>query len=262
MTDRPAVPERRTTAWMAGVKGDAKLVLATAYDAWMAALVDEFVDAILVGDSLGVVVQGNDTTLPVTLDDMVYHTRLVSRVARRALVIADLPFLTYQTSVRDAMRAAGRCLKEGGAQAVKLEGGRAMADRVEALVRAGIPVVGHLGLQPQAIHAIGSWDEQAATAAAGDELLEDARALEGAGLFLLVLERIPPELARRVTAALSIPTVGIGAGPDCDGQIQVFHDLFHLREPIAPGLATPYCDAGELLRDALRRYAEEVRGRA
>lgn len=245
---------------MAGAKGERKLVLATAYDAWMGALVDEHVDGILVGDSLGVVVQGHDTTLPVTLDEMVYHTRMVTRATRRALVIADLPFLAYQASVEDAMRAAGRCVKEGGAHAVKLEGGWPVADQVAALVGAGIPVAGHLGLRPQAVHALGGLEEQGDTPGAARELLEDARALEEAGAFLLVLERIPPEVARRVTAELSIPTVGIGAGPDCDGQIQVFHDLFRLREPMVPELATPFCDAGELMRDALRRWAGDVRG--
>lgn len=251
---------RRTTSWFGEAKGRTKLVLATAYDAWMAAVVDEHVDGILVGDSLGVVVQGHENTLPVTLDEILYHARMVTRAARRALVIADLPFLTYQASVEDAMRAAGRCLKEGGAQAVKLEGGWPMADTVGALVGAGIPVAGHLGLRPQAVHALGGMDEQGDTPAAARELLEDARSLEEAGAFLLVLERIPPELARRVTEEATIPTIGIGAGPDCDGQIQVFHDLFRLRDPMVPELATPYCDAGELMRDAVRRYAEDVRG--
>ncbi len=251
---------RRTAAWMAGSKGRRKLVLATAYDAWMGALVDEEVDGILVGDSLGVVVQGHRNTLPVTVDEIVYHTRMVTRATRRALVVADLPFLSYQSSVGDAMRAAGRCVKEGGAQAVKLEGGWPIADRVGALVGAGIPVAGHLGLQPQAIHALGGMEEQGDTPDAARELLEDARALEEAGAFAVVLERIPAALAARVTEDLSIPTVGIGAGPDCDGQIQVFHDLFGLREPMAQGLATPYCDAGETMRDALRRWAGDVRG--
>ena len=259
--DGPAAG-RRTAVWMHGSKGQRKLVLSTAYDAWMAALVDPYVDGILVGDSLGVVVQGHETTLPVTLDEMVYHVRAVTRVARRALVIADLPFLSYQASLDDSLRAAGRCLKEGGAQAVKLEGGWPVADRVEALVGVGIPVAGHLGLRPQAVHTLGGMEEQGGTPAAARALLDDARALDEAGVFLLVLERVPAELARRVTETVSAPSVGIGAGPDCDGQIQVFHDLFRLREPVVPGLATPRCDAGKMMRDALRSWAEDVRGDA
>lgn len=262
MSGEGTARERRTTAWMRASKGERKLVLSTAYDAWMAGLVDEWVDGILVGDSLGVVVQGHETTLPVTVDDVVYHTRAVTRAARRALVVADLPFLSYQTSVEDALRAAGRCVKEGRAQAVKLEGGRSVADRVEALAEAGIPVAGHLGLQPQAVHALGGMEEQGDSPAAARELIDDARALDEAGVFLVVLERIPAALARRVTEAIAAPTVGIGAGPDCDGQIQVFHDLFRLRDPMAPGLATPRCDAGDLMREALRGWAEDVRGGA
>ncbi len=258
MNERTRV-ERKTTTSITQAKGETKLSLSTAYDAWMGALVDEFVDAILVGDSLAVVVQGYDTTLPVTLDEIVYHTQMVVRGTQRALIIADLPFLSYETGRDDAIRSAGRCIKEGGAQAVKLEGGRSVAETVASLTAAGIPVVGHLGVQPQAIHTLGSLeprdDEEAAS-----NLLADAKALEQAGIFALVLELVPASLARSVTQQLTIPTIGIGSGADCDGQIQVFHDLFQLRDSLAEGLATPFCDAGTLMRDALRHYATSVRG--
>src|SRR6185436_2071327 len=203
-----------------------KIVMLTAYDATMARLLDRAgVDALLVGDSLGTVILGLDTTLPVTLDAVVHHTRAVSRGAERAFVIADMPFLTYQVSVEEAVRNAGRLLQEGGAAAVKLEGGRPVIDVVKRLVDVGIPVMGHLGLQPQSVHQVGGYIKQATQTEQALELMQDAVALQDAGAFSLVLESIPADVAAAVTKALAIPTIGIGAGPDCDGQILVSYDM-------------------------------------
>ncbi len=250
---------RTTVTRLREMKGTRPIVMITAYDAWMASVVDDAVDAILVGDSLGIVVQGHDSTLPVTLDEIIYHCRAVARGSRKALVIADLPFLSYQASVEDAIRSGGRCLKEGGAQAVKLEGGRAVLPQVKALVEQGIPVAGHLGLTPQSIHLLGGFDEQGASDEAAREIRESAQALEEAGIFLLVLEAVPDALARSVTGSVRVPTIGIGAGPDCDGQVQIFHDLFGLGPTLAARFARRYFDAGTGMREAVMRYAEDVR---
>ena len=199
-----------------------KIAMLTAYDATMARLLERAgIEILLVGDSLGMVVMGEETTIPVTLDAMIHHTRAVTRGARRALVVADMPFLTYQASVADAVRNAGRLVQEGGAAAVKLEGGRPVVEAVRRLVEVGIPVMGHLGLIPQSVHQLGGLKKQAVAGDEAERLLEDAVLLEHAGVFSIVLESIPAELARRVTETVAVPTIGIGAGPHCDGQVLV-----------------------------------------
>ncbi|PCI29436.1 MAG: 3-methyl-2-oxobutanoate hydroxymethyltransferase [SAR324 cluster bacterium] len=241
-------------------KGSSPIVVATAYDAWMAGIVDEAVDMILIGDSLGMVVQGQESTIPVTLDEMIYHTRMVVRGSKKAFILADLPFLSYQSSVRDAVIAAGRLLKEGYAQGVKLEGGKRVVPQVEAMVAAGIPVLGHLGLTPQSIHAFGSYGKRAKNQEAANLLVEDALALEQAGVSMIVLENIPHALAARVSKVLAIPTIGIGAGADCDGQVQVFHDLFGFSD-FAPRHAVRYLDCGQEMKQAMQKFAAAVRSR-
>jgi 3-methyl-2-oxobutanoate hydroxymethyltransferase len=237
-----------------------KIVMLTAYDATMARLLDRAgVDALLVGDSLGTVILGLDTTLPVTLDAVVYHTRAVVRGAERAFVIADMPFLTFQISVAEAVRNAGRLLQEGGAAAVKLEGGRPVADVVKRLVDVGIPVMGHLGLQPQSVHQAGGYVKQATQPAAVDALIIDALALQDAGAFSLVLESIPADVARTVTRELAIPTIGIGAGPDCDGQILVSYDMLGLFDGFVPSFVHQYAKLGDAIEAATREYASDVR---
>jgi 3-methyl-2-oxobutanoate hydroxymethyltransferase len=237
-----------------------KIAMLTAYDATMARLFDSAgVDALLVGDSLGMVVLGHDTTLPVTLDQMVHHTRAVTRGAPEALVIADMPFLTYQVSTADAVRNAGRLLQEGRAAAVKLEGGRAMLDTVSRLVEVGIPVMGHLGLLPQSVHQLSGYRQQATAPVDAERLLDDALAIEAAGAFAIVLEAIPAALAARVSARLRIPTIGIGAGPDCDGQILVSHDMLGLFDRFVPPFVTQYAQLALTIDSATRAYVEDVR---
>jgi 3-methyl-2-oxobutanoate hydroxymethyltransferase len=237
-----------------------KIVMLTAYDATMARLLDRAgVDAILVGDSLGTVILGLETTLPVTLDAVVHHTRAVVRGAERAFVIADMPFLTFQVGVGEAVRNAGRLLQEGGAAAVKLEGGRPVADVVKRLVDVGIPVMGHLGLQPQSVHQAGGYVKQATKPAAVDALMIDALALQDAGAFSLVLESIPADVARTVTQELAIPTIGIGAGPDCDGQILVSYDMLGLFDGFVPSFVHQYAKLGDAVVAATREYASDVR---
>jgi 3-methyl-2-oxobutanoate hydroxymethyltransferase len=237
-----------------------RIVVLTAYDATMARLFDRAgVDVLLVGDSLGMVVLGHETTLPVTLDDMVHHTRAVVRGTRHALVVADMPFLTYQVSIPDALRNAGRLLQEGGAAAVKLEGGRAVVEAVARLVDVGIPVMGHLGLLPQSVHQMGGFTRQATDPDGAAALLDDAMALEQAGAFAVVLEAIPHEVAHEVTKRLTIPTIGIGAGPDCDGQVLVSHDMLGLFDRFVPSFVKQYAHLSETIVDASRRYAEDVR---
>jgi 3-methyl-2-oxobutanoate hydroxymethyltransferase len=235
-----------------------KLILVTAYDALFTKIVEQAgIDTILVGDSLGVVVQGKPDTLSVTMDDMLYHVRLVSGAAQRALVIADMPFLSYQVSVEEAVRNAGRLL-QAGAAAVKLEGGAAVVDRVQAMTRFGIPVMGHLGMTPQSVHQYGGYKVQGRERAQADALLADARALEAAGAFAVVLEAIPADLAGTVTGSLAIPTIGIGAGAQCDGQVLVLHDLLGLFDEFAPKFLRPYAHLKADALQALRRYKEEV----
>lgn len=237
----------------------AKIVMITAYDATMTRLMERAgVDVLLVGDSLGMVVLGHETTVPVTLDAMVHHARAVSSAAKRCLVVADMPFLTYQPSVPRALRNAARLIQEGGATAVKLEGGRPVLHVVRRLVDAGIPVMGHLGLMPQSVHQLGGFRPQARGEVEGRRLRDDARALEDAGAFAVVLESIPAEVAEDVTAALRIPTIGIGAGPHCDGQVLVSYDVLGLSEG-APPFAKQYARLGDLAVEAAQSFASEVR---
>ena len=238
-----------------------KLVVVTAYDALFARLVHAAgVDAILVGDSLGNVVAGLESTLGVTLDQMIYHATIVRRGAPTAFVIVDMPFLTYQVSVEDAVRNCGRVVQATGAQAVKLEGGdEGIAETVAAVVRLGVPVMGHVGFTPQSVHALGGFRVQGRDDASAARLLDDARRLEDAGAFAIVLELVPSELAARVTEAVAIPTIGIGAGPSCDGQVLVLPDLLGLNEGFAPKFLKRYASLGEDVRGAVRRFAEDVR---
>jgi len=237
-----------------------KIVMLTAYDATMAGLLDGAgIDVLLVGDSLGMVIMGCETTLPVTLEVMLHHTRAVSRGAARALVVADMPFLTYQVSVPEAVRNAGRLIQEGGAAAVKIEGGRAVVEAASRLVEAGIPVMGHLGLIPQSVHQLGGFRPQAQMEQEAEQLEEDACALEKAGAFAVVLESIPEEVARTVTGELSIPTIGIGAGRYCDGQVLVSYDVFGLYQGPVPPFVKQYARLGRTMVRAAKSYAEEVR---
>ncbi len=235
-----------------------KLIVVTAYDALFTRIVEQAgIDAILVGDSLGVVVQGKANTLSVTMEDMLYHTTLVAGAAQRALVIGDMPFMSYQVSQDEAVRNAGRFL-QAGAQAVKLEGGTAVVDRVAAMTGIGIPVMGHLGMTPQSVHQYGGYKVQGKAKDRAQVLIEDAKALEAAGAFAIVLEAIPAELAKTITGQLTIPTIGIGAGPHCDGQILVLYDLLGLFDEFVPKFVKPYAHLKADALQALRRYKEEV----
>ncbi|MEX0692613.1 MAG: 3-methyl-2-oxobutanoate hydroxymethyltransferase [Gemmatimonadales bacterium] len=237
-----------------------RLVALTAYDALLGRLVDEAgVDIALVGDSVATVLAGETTTLPATLDQMIYHGRSVRRGVRRAVVVVDLPFLTYQISIEEAKRNAGRVLVETGAQAVKLEGGRSMAPTVEALVSVGIPVMGHLGFTPQSVHQLGGARVQGRSAQAADHLIEDARALEAAGAFAIVLELMPSPVAARITAAVGVPTIGIGSGPSCDGQVLVLHDMLGLNDQFKPRFLKTYAHLADTVREAARRFGQDVR---
>jgi 3-methyl-2-oxobutanoate hydroxymethyltransferase len=235
-----------------------RIAMLTVYDFTFASIFDSAdIDVLLVGDSLGNVVQGEDTTLPVSLDDIIYHTRAVARGARRSLVVADMPFGSYQISAEDAVRNALRCLKEGGAHAVKLEGGESQAATIARIVAAEIPVMGHVGLTPQAIHRMGGHRVQGRSDRGRARVLADARAVEAAGAFAVVLEGIPEDLGREVTAQLSIPTIGIGAGVHCDGQVLVMHDMLGLTD-WAPSFVKQYANLGALASQAARSFAEEV----
>lgn len=237
-----------------------KIVVLTAYDWMLARYLDEAgVDAILVGDSAGQVFAGYRTTLPVTLDDMIYHARAVRRGAPDRFLIVDMPFLSFQVSPEDTLRNAGRVMKETDAQAVKVEGGVALAETIERLVGCGIPVMGHLGLTPQSVHAFGGYGLRASEAGEADRLRSDARALERAGCFSLVLEKIPRTLAAEVSADLDIPTIGIGAGPGTDGQVLVTPDLLGLTPDFRPRFVRRYADLDRAVREGLRRFAAEVR---
>jgi len=237
-----------------------KIAMLTAYDAAMAALLDRAgVDALLVGDSVGMVMLGYPTTLPVTLDAMVHHTAAVARGVHRAMVIADLPFMTYQASVEDAVRSAGRLIQEGGASAVKLEGGRPVVDAVRRLVEIGIPVMGHVGLQPQSIHQLGGYRKRGTQPREAEGILADAAALVSAGAFAIVLEAIPAELAARITARVNVPTIGIGAGPDCDGQILVSHDMLGMSGSHTPSFVKQYAQLANAISAATESYVSDVR---
>lgn len=233
-----------------------RLTVLTAYDYTMARIFDSAgVDAILVGDSVGMVVQGQENSLPVTLDEMIYHTRMVARGARRSLLITDMPFMSYQVSPQQAVENAGRIVKEGRAQAVKVEGGRRTAAAIAAITGAEIPVMGHVGLTPQSVHRIGGFRVQREEA----RLLEDALAIEEAGAFAVVVECVPTEIAGRITKALKVPTIGIGAGLNCDGQVLVAHDMLGLFDELRPRFAKQYADLGQAMFQAAETYCREVR---
>ena len=236
-----------------------KIAMLTAYDFPTAKLLDESgIPVLLIGDSLGMVVQGQTTTLSVTLNDIIYHTKLVARGATQAMIVADLPFMTYQVSVEKALENAGRLIQEGGAQAVKLEGGTQLAPTVRRLVDAGIPVMGHLGLTPQSVHALGGFSIQGRSRMAAEQMVQDALALEAAGAFAVVLEMVPAELAALITQRLTIPTIGIGAGPECDGQVLVFHDMLGFTSGYIPKHNKRYASLAETIRSAASAYIEEV----
>jgi len=240
-----------------------KLAVVTAYDATMAHLFDDGgADILLVGDSLGMVVQGQPTTLTVTLDEMIYHTRAVSRVTRQAHVVVDMPFMSFQVSSEKALEAAGRLVKEGNAESVKLEGGVTVAESVRRIVAAGIPVMGHVGLTPQSVHALGGFRVQGKGEDAAARVLQDAKAVEQAGAYAIVLEAVPADLARRITETVDIPTIGIGAGPHCDGQVLVCYDFLGMYRDIQPKFVKRYAELGDAVVNATRAYVEEVRAGA
>lgn len=253
--------EKVTVKTLAKMKATGeRIAMVTAYDATFARLFDRAgVDVLLVGDSLGMVIQGNTTTLPVTMEDILYHTRAVVRGVSRAHVVSDMPFLSYQASLEDGVRNAGRLLKEGGAHSVKLEGGVEVAELVSRCVSFGIPVMGHLGLTPQSIHAMGGYRVQGRDEESRQKVIEGARALEQAGCYALVLEGVPSELAEEVTAQLSIPTIGIGAGLECDGQVLVCYDMLGLEEDFKPRFVKRYERLGERTREAAMSFVREVR---
>jgi 3-methyl-2-oxobutanoate hydroxymethyltransferase len=232
----------------------------TAYDFAFARLADGAgLDVVLVGDSLGMVVQGHSSTLPVTLDDVVYHTRAVARGVQRAHLVADLPFMSYQASIEDGLRAAGRLIKEGGAEAVKLEGGVEMASLVHRLVAVGIPVMGHVGMTPQSVHAFGGFKVQGRSEEQATRILADARALADAGVYSMVVESVPQALGAAVTAAVPVPTIGIGAGPSCDAQVLVMHDILGLDPHWKPRFARRYAALGDEAQKAFAAFADDVR---
>jgi 3-methyl-2-oxobutanoate hydroxymethyltransferase len=237
-----------------------QITMLTAYDYGTALALDRAgIDAILVGDSLGMVVLGYPTTLPVTMEDMLHHCRAVARGSQSALLIGDMPFMSYQTSVDEAVRNAGRFLQEAGMDAVKLEGGRERLNAVQAIISAGIPVMGHLGLTPQSVHQFGGFRAQGKEPAAAKRLVEDAMLLEEAGCFSIVLESIPERLGRLVSQRLTIPTIGIGAGPDCDGQVLVTHDLLGMFDRFTPRFVKRYAELHQAMDEAFRSFREEVR---
>lgn len=255
---------RTNTSRIRDMKRHRKPIVAiTAYDYTFAQLADRAgAHMLLVGDSLGMVIQGHETTLPVTLDEMVYHSKIVARAARNAMVVADLPFMSFQMSSDEAMSSAGRLMKEALVDAVKLEGGEQMAPTVRRLTEAGIPVVGHVGLTPQSVHQLGGYKVQGKSLGAARRLIADAEALDEAGAFAIVLETIPTQLARVITERVSAATIGIGAGMDCDGQIQVLHDVLGLLSDLNPRHAKKYVDLAPIVSDALCSYHREVSDRS
>ena len=241
-------------------KNKEKLTMLTAYDYSTAKLMDESgINGILVGDSLGMVCLGYEDTLPVTMEDMIHHTKAVSRGAKNTLVVADLPFMSYQTSVYDAVVNAGRLIKEGGAQAIKLEGSKDMHEQIKAIVNASIPVMGHIGLTPQSVNSFGGFKVQGKSEEAAKKLLEDALSVEKAGAFAIVLECVPVKLAKLVSSKLSIPTIGIGAGDGCDGQILVYQDMLGMFSDFTPKFVKKYANVGEVMKLAFKEYINEVK---
>ena len=240
-------------------KENKKLTMLTAYDYSMAKVIDESgVNGILVGDSLGMVALGYENTLSVTMEDMIHHTKAVVRGAKTALIVADMPFMSYQTSTYDAVVNAGRLIKEGGAHAVKLEGGENVLDAIEEIVKAQIPVMGHLGLTPQSVNAFGGFKVQGKSIEAAKKLIEDAKKIEEAGAFAVVLECIPHKLAEIISKEISIPTIGIGAGAGCDGQILVYADMISLYSDFRPKFVKSYGDVGSMMKNAFEKYVKEV----
>lgn len=237
-----------------------KISMLTGYDFLVAKNLDAVgIDIILVGDSLGNVVQGHETTLPVTVDDMIYHAKAVKRAVKNALIVVDMPFMSYQTSVDDAVRNCGRLMKEVGVGAVKLEGGAHIAEIVRHLVVIGIPVMGHLGLTPQAINTFGTYEVRATEKGEAARLIRDAKVLADAGVFAIVLEKIPTALAKKVTQTVPVPTIGIGAGPHCDGQVLVVYDMLGLTEEFKPRFVRRYAELADEMRGAFRRYIKDVK---
>lgn len=256
-------PDKVTVHSFKAAKGKERLGMVTAYDATFARLFDQAgADAILVGDSLGMVIQGQRNTLAVTMDEMVYHTRAVARHVQRAQVVGDLPFMSYQGSEDDAIRNAGRLVQEGGAEAIKLEGGAEFTSIVRKIWRAGIPVMGHLGLTPQSVHRMGGFLVQGRDEDKARRIFEDALALEEAGCYAIVLEAIPEELAGDITRALKIPTIGIGAGVQCDGQVLVSYDLLGLNDEFKPKFVKRFADLSTAVQDATKSYLAEVKSGA
>ena len=237
-----------------------KITALTAYDYLMAGMLDGAgIDIILVGDSLGMVVAGHSNTLPVSMDQMIYHTNIVSRAVKHALVVGDMPFMSYQASMEQGIENAGRFLKEAGAEAVKIEGGRIVLPLVEKLIQLGIPVMGHLGLLPQSIHKYGSYKLQGKDPEVASQIKEDALMLQNAGCFSIVLEKIPVNLAREISQSLSIPTIGIGAGPHCDGQILVSYDMLGIFDQFKPRFVRRYANLADQMRAAFQNYIKDVR---
>lgn len=253
--------KRVTVPMLRGMKKKGeKIVMLTAYDFTFAALMEQAeIDILLVGDTLGMIVQGHDTTLPVTVDDIIYHTRAVKRAAKRALVVADMPFLSYQITPEEAVHNAGRLMKEGGADAVKVEGGRATAAAIRHMTTAGIPVMGHVGLGPQSCKLLGGHKVQGKTAASVRALLQDALAVEQAGAFSMVIEAVPWPVARHITGQASIPTIGIGAGPYCDGQVLVFADMLGLFTAFQPHFVRRFVQMGEEAVQAFQAFRNSVK---
>ncbi|MDD6325843.1 MAG: 3-methyl-2-oxobutanoate hydroxymethyltransferase [Lachnospiraceae bacterium] len=238
-----------------------KIIMVTAYDYTTAKLMDEMeVNTILVGDSLGMTMLGYEDTLSVTMEDMIHHSAAVARGAKNAFIVTDMPFMSYQTSVYDAVVNAGRLIKEGRGHAVKLEGGSAFAPHIEAIVKASIPVVAHIGLTPQSVNAFGGFKVQGKDLEAAKSLIEDAKAVEAAGACMVVLECVPAKLAKKITQELHIPTIGIGAGPDCDGQVLVYQDMLALYEGFRPKFVKVFADAGKTMRDGIAAYIQETKG--
>ncbi len=255
----PAARAKLTVPAMRARKGERPLTVVTAYDFTMARLLDEGgVDALLVGDSLGMVVQGHGNTLPVTVDEICYHGRAVARGARSAHVIGDMPFMSYQVSPMQAVETAGKLMKEGAFESVKLEGGAAFAEHVFRIVSAGIPVMGHVGLTPQAVHALGGFKVQGKRPEDAEQVVRDARALEEAGAYAIVLEAIPPDLAAEVTSAVSVPTIGIGAGAGCDGQVLVCYDLLGMYRGLSPKFVKRFAELGAAVVEATEAFVREV----
>ncbi|MBL9026920.1 MAG: 3-methyl-2-oxobutanoate hydroxymethyltransferase [Myxococcales bacterium] len=255
----PAARAKLTVPAMRARKGERPLTVVTAYDFTMARLLDEGgVDALLVGDSLGMVVQGHGNTLPVTVDEICYHGRAVARGARSAHVIGDMPFMSYQVSPMQAVETAGKLMKDGAFESVKLEGGAAFAEHVFRIVSAGIPVMGHVGLTPQAVHALGGFKVQGKRPEDAEQVVRDARALEEAGAYAIVLEAIPPDLAAEVTSAVSVPTIGIGAGAGCDGQVLVCYDLLGMYRGLSPKFVKRFAELGAAVVEATEAFVREV----